>query len=370
MDVGLFHDNLIYRGGAERIILSLSSMFDAELNTSGFMQSLFSDWDTSRVLDIGNTTSRVSGIFGCGRMGFHSVFRVGYLETALRFHLLRGRRSYGVNIFSGFYSIFSALEDGFNMWYCNTPNRTLYDLRDSVYAGLNPLARPLWDAYSKVFYSRDQRVVRECMDVVIANSRNVSERVRRYYGLESEVVYPPVSAGKYVFRGFGDFFLTVNRLIPAKRVDLMVRAFIEMPDKKLVVAGDGPQMSYLRGLARDSPNISFLGNVDDGRLLRLYGDCLATIYLPVQEDFGFIPIEGNAAGKPCISVDEGGCRETVLPGKTGFFIEPTVGALVEQVRSMDERTVSPLRDDCVSWARGFDDSVFKQKISDLIEKYR
>jgi glycosyltransferase involved in cell wall biosynthesis len=237
-----------------------------------------------------------------------------------------------------------------------------------IYSSKPFYLKPLWNAYAAFLKPRDQEIIRERIDLILANSNNVKERVKKYYGVDSEVVYSPIATSRYMFKKFGDFFLTVNRLIPEKRVDVIVEAFTRMHGKKLVVVGEGPQLPYLKKIAGNSRNVQFLGNVGEDALAEMYGECLATVYMPYHEDYGMVPLEGNAAGKPCISVEEGGCRETVLPGKTGFFIKPDVESLVEQVNALDLDTVRSMRDECISWASQFDESVFKERLVDLIQR--
>ncbi len=250
MKIGVFHDNLLVRGGAERTMLKVSEMFDADLFTSGLLPSKFTGWNISRVKDIGNTTARVNISFGNAYTGFHSFYRAGYLETALRFYLRRKSFDYDVNIFSGSYCIMAAKKERFNILYCHSPNRTLYDQWERVYYSKPWVVRPIWDAYSFLLKPSDQRIVKECMDLVIANSENVRKRIKKYYGIDSEVLFEPVTTNNFKFKSFGDFYLSVNRLDVNKRVDVMVEAFCKMPDKKLVVAGDGPLMPKLKELAK------------------------------------------------------------------------------------------------------------------------
>ncbi|MFC2162319.1 glycosyltransferase [Candidatus Altiarchaeota archaeon] len=364
-DIGVFRDNLLLRGGAERTSLKVKSLLDADMVTSGFNPECFAGWDTSQITDIGNLTASVKKRVS-GYPGFDSFYRVGFLETACRFRMYRGRRDFGVNIFSGFYSIFAAEADAYNVWYCHSPNRTLYDLWDDVYYSKPWMLRPLWDAYSRILRPLDQEAVKDRMDLIICESDVVRRRVKEYYGLDPKVLFGPVTTSRFQDLGVGDYYLAVNRLIPEKRVDVIVSAFKSLPSEKLVVVGDGPLRARLEEVAADSGNIVFKGLVDEQELLRLYGGCKATVYLPVAEDFGLIPVESNACGKPCITVEEGGCSETVRDGKTGFFIEPTPGALAECVKSLDDASLSSMADECLAWSVRFDDQVFREKLSDLI----
>ena len=214
------------------------------------------------------------------------------------------------------------------------------------------------------------------MDVVITNSKNVQERLRQYVGIEDAVViHPPVEVNRYEWLGQENYFLSTARLEPYKRVDMIVQAFMQMPDRKLVVASGGSELSRLRKVAEDHANIRFTGWCSDRELRELLGRCTASIYLPMDEDFGISPIESMAAGKPVITVNEGGTRETVVHGETGLLLSPSVldnpgsacaaiSTAVEQISSQwaDMRTA------CEHRATLYDVSVFDGKIRNLVHE--
>jgi len=154
----------------------------------------------------------------------------------------------------------------------------------------------------------------------IANSENVRERIRRVYDREATVVHPPVDTDFYhpePSSGGGDYYLIASALEPHKRIDLAVRAFAGM-NASLVVVGAGTQQAELRSIAGD--NVSFVGRVSDEELRRLYRGCRAAL-LPGVEDFGIVPVEAQACGRPVVCFNRGGARETVVPGETGVYFE-------------------------------------------------
>jgi glycosyltransferase involved in cell wall biosynthesis len=162
----------------------------------------------------------------------------------------------------------------------------------------------------------------------IAISREIQERIHRFYGRESSIIYPPVDVTRFVpgSERPGDYFLAGGRLIPYKRIDLAVRACSEL-GLKLLVFGDGRDRPALERLA--GPTVQFLGRVPWDDLLRLYQGARAFIF-PGLEDFGIAPLEAQAAGRPVIAFAGGGALDSIIPGETGeFFAEQSVGALME-----------------------------------------
>jgi glycosyltransferase involved in cell wall biosynthesis len=162
-------------------------------------------------------------------------------------------------------------------------------------------------------------------DKYLANSFNVKNRIKKYYGLSSDVDFPPVDINRFkVNKKHQDYFLIISNLTPYKKVDLAVRLFNKI-GKRLVIIGNGPQKAYLKTIA--APNVDFLGFKSDEVVKEYIENCRAFIF-PGEEDFGITPLEAMAAGKPVLAYGKGGTLETVLSGKTGeFFYEQTVESM-------------------------------------------
>lgn len=254
-----------------------------------------------------------------------------------------------------------------NVLYCHTPPRFIYDLREFYRQSVPVWQRPLLDVFVGYLRPRYEAAV-HCMDVVVANSENVRKRIQRYLGRDARVVHPPCAVESFRWLGQGDYFLSTARLDGAKRVELIVRAFMRMPGRRLVVASDGAEGVYLRKLAVGSENIEFAGRVDDGLLVELMGNALATIYIPMDEDFGMSPVESMAAGKPVLTVAEGGPLETVVQGETGWFISgtPSVEALVNMVEGITAVNARSMRGACEARAALFTHARFLQGMRDCL----
>lgn len=219
--------------------------------------------------------------------------------------------------------------DTLHLCYCHTPLRYAWEpYLDRRFDFENPLLKAgnslllhylrLWD-----------RQAADRVDHFIANSLNVAAKIGKYYRRQAAVINPPVSVERFgVVAARRDYFLVVSRLVSYKRVELAVEAFTRL-GLPLKVAGDGPERQRLQRMA--GPNVQFLGYVSDGELPGLMAGALALIF-PGEEDFGIVPVEAMAAGRPVIGLGRGGLLETVVDGKTGlFFPEPTAASLIDAV---------------------------------------
>lgn len=213
--------------------------------------------------------------------------------------------------------------------YCNTPMRYAWDFYHEYIDKKGPLMRG-YIAWQMNRIRQWDRTSADRVDYFLANSRNVARRVKKHYHRDSHIIYPPVDTNYY--RPYGNernFFLCGGRLVGYKRIDLAVEAFsrLKLP---LWVAGDGEEYKKLKTMAGSC--VKFLGKVKDSELRSLYQQCRAFIF-PGEEDFGIMPVEAQACGRPVIAFGRGGALETVVEGQTGiFFQEQSVDSLVEAVK--------------------------------------
>ena len=242
----------------------------------------------------------------------------------------------------------------------------MYDQRDYYSARIPFWQRPLlrWFIdYLKPLYE----AAAAHMDIIIANSENVRARIRTYLGKDALVVYPPCDTESFIWRGQADYYLSTARLDPVKRVDLIIKAFVKMPDKKLIVTSGGNEYARLKKLAGQRENIVFTGLVTEEKLRELIGNAIATIYIPHSEDFGMSPVESMAAGKPVIAVREGGLMETVVHGETGMLLSPEVTkeALIDAVSALTAKRALQMRRACEERAQLFSKDLFIDKMRSL-----
>ncbi|GAB6038538.1 glycosyltransferase [Fundidesulfovibrio butyratiphilus] len=253
--------------------------------------------------------------------------------------------------------------------YCHTPPRILFDQRQFYLSRQRALKAPLYKAFLAAFGRAWVKAARS-MDRIVANSQNVASRLGRYLQLDSVIVSPPVNTAAYAWKGQEDFYLSTARVDQLKRVEVIVEAFVAMPDKRLVVVSGGSELERVRALAAQSPNIQVLGWVAPETLVDLMGRCLATVYIPRSEDFGISPVESMAAGKPVIGVAEGGLLETVKENVTGLLLPPNPGpqTVAEAVRAMTAERALAMRQACHERAALFDDAVFRNRMRQVVEE--
>lgn len=210
------------------------------------------------------------------------------------------------------------------------------------------------------------RLAAERIDVWIANSRNVQERIKKYYRKESTVIFPPVEVRRFSAASKrAGYFLYISRLSGYKRPGLVVEAFnrLKLP---LVVVGEGDELPRLQSIAK--PNIAFTGWVSDEKAAEYMAKARAVIF-PVEEDFGIVPVEAMAAGTPVVALARGGVLETVVEGKTGlFFYEQTADALVAALRKFQQMEKMFRPSTLRRHAERFEQQVFLDKMRRFVAK--
>ncbi len=263
--------------------------------------------------------------------------------------------------------------------YCHTPMRYIWDLQDQ-YLKESGLDKGIRGFLIKTIFNRIRKwdiATSKTVDYFIVNSNYIRDRLRRAYGRESTVIYPPVDIDSFQMNDRKDnFFLAVSRMVPYKKVDLIVEAFSEI-SLPLVVIGQGPDFEKVKTKARK--NIEFLGYQEGGALVKYMRKARALIFA-AEEDFGIVPVEAQACGTPVIAFGKGGVTETVVPlmdserGKqiippSGiFFSEQTPSALIAAVKKFMtvENRFNPqeIREN----AKRFSTERFKKELKDFLDK--
>ena len=354
MRVALVHDYLNQMGGAENVLLTLHEVFpDAPIYTSFYrpedMPPAF------RELDIRTTFLQRLGPLT--RYPRHQ--RLLPLYPVAFEHLDLRQFDVVLSNSSAWCKGVITREDARHICYCLSPMRFAWNTHEYL-AGeqIGWLARKflpplltrtrLWDVTSS---SR--------VDEFIAISRAVKSRIRKFYRRDATILFPPVDTTQFApTRDVEDYFLVVSRLVPYKRVDLAIQAFNRL-GLPLRVIGEGRDRARLESMAQ--PNVQFLGYVNDGERRRHFARYQALIF-PGEEDFGLVPVETQASGRPVIAYAAGGALDTVEDGKTGvFFAERTVDALCAAVERFTGITF--YTGAIVAHAAAFDTTIFKEKLA-------
>lgn len=212
------------------------------------------------------------------------------------------------------------------------------------------------------------------VDVFLANSAYIARRIKKAYRRDSIVVPPPVDIDGFPLRLEKDnFFLAVSRFVPYKRVDLIVEAFASMPDSRLVVVGEGPELSRIRAAARGVPNIDFRGQTPQAVLVDLMQRARAFIHA-AEEDFGIAMVEAQACGTPVIAYGRGGARDIIVDladnQPTGILFEPqSADAIADAVRQFIASTPRITPQACRNNAARFSCDVFRRRIAGIVDEY-
>ncbi|MBF0308727.1 MAG: glycosyltransferase [Magnetococcales bacterium] len=357
----VIHDIFDFKGGGERTALTLAygletDLFSGTLNRNSFDISLPGGC-SFRTLDCRLPTS----LFKTLMLILYFRYRTRFINTYQRI------------IFSGWVCLFAIHNhrNGPNIWYCYTPPRDFYDQYQQTYRNASWGKRILMHLVLPGLRKRFEQAVKQ-VDLIIAISETIQDRVKHSFEKPSVVVYPPCDVDLFHWIEQEEFYLSTARLVPLKRVDRIVQAFLGMPHKRLVVVSTGSEWDSLKQRAAGAANIQFTGSVSDETLRDLMGKCLASIYIPQNEDFGISPVESMAAGKPVIGVAEGGLRETVLDGETGILLppDPSAEAIREAVIRMTPETALSMREACEKRAKRFSRERFITEMKAIVDKYR
>ncbi|HTJ27392.1 MAG TPA: glycosyltransferase [Candidatus Limnocylindria bacterium] len=329
MNTALVHDYLNQRGGAERVFAHFVRAWpDAPVYTALY--------DARAVGDLVPAARVRTSFLQCfpARSRAFRLYAPLYPCAFEAFDL----RAYDVVVSSttAWAKGVRARPDAVHVCYINTVSRFVFDEARYVGGfGVATVARPLIRALADWDVRAAARPTR-----FVANSRNVAERVRRWYGRDADVLPCPVDVDRFtVGAGNGDYYVVISRLLPYKRIDLAIAA-CALAGVTLHVVGTGPDERRLKALALGTKT-TFHGIVDDATRNALVGDARAAL-LPGEEDFGLVPLEAAAAGRPTIAYGAGGALETIVDGVTGaFFARPDAPSLAEVLRGFDAERFDP-----------------------------
>ncbi len=349
MKVAIVHDWLNQMGGAEGVLESLHDLYpDAPVYTSMYAPERMSA--AYRAWDIRTTFMQRLPLVATRHQAYLPLYPLAFDRLDLSEYDLI------ISNASAFCKGVRARLGAVHLCYCLTPTRFLWMYREYVQReGLGRLPRSVLPPIINMLRNSDRRAA-DRVTAFAAISRAVQERIQRFYGRDSVIIYPPVPESAFTGAEAphdGGYYLSLGRLIPYKRVDLAVRAFNRL-GLPLVVIGRGRDRVALERIA--GPNVRFLGRVSDEEKRRWLAGCRAFLF-PGEEDFGIAPLEAQAVGKPVIAYAAGGALDTIQEGVTGeYFRQPTVESLADAVSRFDPAVYDPAA--CLANARRFDTAAF------------
>ncbi len=253
--------------------------------------------------------------------------------------------------------------------YCHTPVRYAWDLTHQYLkeAGLTTGIKGFF-AKSVLHYLRIWDVAASNrVDYFIANSNYIAKRIKKIYGRDSTVIYPPVDTNKFLCNTVKEnFYVTASRFVPYKRIDVIVEAFANMPNKKLVVIGEGPDEKKIKLKAKK--NIEFIG-FQKGESLANYLQKAKAFVFAAEEDFGILPVEALSCGTPVIALNKGGTKETIRNGINGIlFQQQNASSIISAVNEFEQKINSFDLNKISESAKKYDRTVFEQKINEFVNK--
>jgi len=330
--VALIHDWLTIIGGSENVFKEIASLFpEADIYT------LVTRKETISTMGLGK--HRVTTSF---------IQNLPFAKTRYRFYLPLFPLAIEQFDLSGYDLIISSSHavakgvltqnDQVHVCYCHSPMRYAWDLYYQ-YIKESGLSRGLKSYFVKLVLHRMRQwdiIATNRVDYFISNSNYIGKRIKKIYNRDSVTIYPNVAVQNFeVCLEREDFYFTCSRLVPYKKIDLIVKAFNNMPDKKLIVIGDGPDFNKIKKLSET--NITLLG-YQPFDVLKHYLSKAKAFVFAAEEDFGILPVEAQACGTPVIAFGKGGVLETVIENKTGvYFNEQTVPSIVQAINSFEEK---------------------------------
>ena len=352
--IAIVSDALVQRGGAERVVEAMARAFpDAPIYALLYSAETGPASIADRV--ISSPLERIPGAVRRHRM-LLPLFPAAIESFDLS--------SYDV-ILSSHHTAAKGILNGaecVHVCYCHTPMRALWERTHEELGTLPGFARPLAAAMFGLLRMWDAASASR-VDHFVANSRTTRRRIRKHYGRDADVVYPPIDISRFrpgASREPGDYYLVASRLVPYKRVDIAVEA-ARIAGRRLIVVGDGPGRAQCIAGGAD-----VRGHVSETELIDLMRGARALLF-PQHEDFGMTAVEMMACGRPVIAYGRGGAAETVIDGRTGVLVhQQTPEAFAAAIERLETLHIRP--EDCRSRAENFSEERFARELHDIVER--
>jgi glycosyltransferase involved in cell wall biosynthesis len=363
MKIAIFHNFMDNIGGAEYVDLILARELNANIYTTNI--------DKEKIQKMGFSTDN---IYSIGKIPINAPFKQEFAYW--KFRKLNLEKKYDFYIIAGDWAMSAAIHNKPHFWYVYSPTREIWDLYEYVrknnVEAWKRFIFDFWVFIRRIINKKDSQKVEK----IISISKNVQDRVKKYLNRDSIIIYPPTETLKYYYKKSKGYWLSVNRLLFQKRVDIQMKAFSKIPDEKLIIVGSYEKAKHFLKYAEycnemKPENAEIKSWVNQEELIELYANCKGFITTSKDEDYGMNVVEAMASGKPVIAPNEGGYKETIINGKTGILIDDIdENKLKEAVKKLGEEIdKNPLKFKraCQKQAKKFDTNVFIKKIKKEIK---
>ncbi|MFQ7968073.1 glycosyltransferase family 4 protein [Klebsiella pneumoniae] len=365
LNVGIVADWFITYAGSEKVVAEFLDVFpEAELYS---VVDFLSSENKSHFKNKNITTTFIQN-FPFARKKYQSYLpfmplAIEQLDVSKHDVILSSSHAVAKGVLTG--------PDQLHISYIHSPIRYAWDLQhqylreSNLHKGFKGLLAK-WILHNiRIWDCRTSNGV----DHFIANSKFIARRIKNVYGRNADVIYPPVDVERFTLNENKEqYYFTASRLVPYKRIDLIVEAFSHMKDKKLVVIGDGPEMNKIK--AKATSNIEILGYQSNSVMVDYMRNARAFVFA-AEEDFGITPVEAQSCGTPVIAYGKGGALETIRPigveKATGvFFYNQDVKSIIDSVNFFEQHSDEIILSDCRLNARKFSEQRFKEEIKEYV----
>lgn len=364
MKIALVHEWLVFYAGGERVFESFTN--------------IWKDADVFALVDFLNDEHRKIILKG---KHAHTTFiqKLPFAEKKFRSYLPLFPLAIERLNFSNYDVIISSShavtkgvrkkQNQLHISYCHSPMRYIWDEAETYFeaAKLNRGIKKIIATKILNYLRKWDLKTAKRPDYLLANSNYIAEKLKRIYNRESTVIYPPVDVDKFTcLEQKDDYYFVASRLVPYKRIDLIIEAFAQMPDKRLIVAGTGPELDRLKN--KFLVNVEFIGYQDGKALKELMQKARAFVF-SAEEDFGIVVVEAMACGTPVIALNKGGTAETVIDGKTGIlFNEQTVEDIKNAIKRFEKIEDTFNHKEIAEHTRKFSRQIFEENMKNYVDE--